>query len=73
MKSVNLGAVSFGLIFGLATAVIAANPQQVNQLWQTNLIGADLTGANLENAKLKGATWIDGSIKENQKLKQCPP
>ncbi|MEG3839580.1 pentapeptide repeat-containing protein [Microcoleus sp. herbarium14] len=31
-------------------------------LTEANLI-ADLTGANLENAKLKGATWIDGSIK----------
>ncbi len=36
MKSVTLGAVSFKLIFGLATAVIAANPQQVNQLRATN-------------------------------------
>jgi len=38
-----LGSVSFGLIFWLAGRVIAANPQQVNELRQTNqCLGCDL-------------------------------
>lgn len=61
MKSVTLGAVSFGLIFWLATAVIAANPQQINQLRQANQCpGCDLRSiplqqASLANANLQGA------------------
>ncbi|MEG3839581.1 pentapeptide repeat-containing protein [Microcoleus sp. herbarium14] len=70
MKSVTFGAVSLGLIFGLATAVIAANPQQFSQLRQTNQCpGCDLRSiplpqASLANANLQGADLRGANLRE---------
>lgn len=73
MKSVTLGAISFGLIFGLATVVIAANPQQINQLRQTNqcpgcdlrsipLQQASLANADLQRADLRGSNLREANL-----------
>lgn len=58
MKSIIFGSVSFGLIFWLAAGVIAANPQQVNKLRQTNQCrGCDLRSIPLPHASLANANY----------------
>ncbi|NJM61940.1 MAG: hypothetical protein HC849_19850 [Oscillatoriales cyanobacterium RU_3_3] len=56
MKSVNLGWVLLGLTLGLAAGAIAANPEQVDRLRQTNQCrGCDLRSIPLPNATLANA------------------
>ncbi|MBE9186293.1 pentapeptide repeat-containing protein [Microcoleus sp. LEGE 07076] len=73
MKSVTFKAVSFGLMFGLVAGAIAANPQQVNQLLQTNqcpgcdlrsipLLQASLANADLQGADLRGANLREANL-----------